>query len=142
MNDMSVDVFAQSIYGKVALRKLAPLPDNFRLFSAEKLGEKPGDWVSIKVTGAEFRQAKSGPNMGKLCIKVEGTMRSAYVTKEEMAVQDIAFRCIEDTHRMLNTRITDWQVVKICPAFVIELDCNGDRYRRVYPDGRVELIDQ
>ena len=33
----------------------------------------------------------------------------------------------------------DWQVVSIWPHFVIEVDCNSGRHRRVYRDGRIEL---
>jgi hypothetical protein len=88
MTDMSKDIFADFSYGKVALIKLAPVPEKFRLFSAGWLGEKPADWKTMKVTGAEFREAKSGPQKGKLAIMVQGTQRSAYVTKEEMQAQD------------------------------------------------------
>ena len=42
----------------------------------------------MKVTGAEFREAKSGPQKGKLAIMVKGTQRSAYVTREEMNKQE------------------------------------------------------
>lgn len=88
MTDMSTDIFATCSYGQVALRKLAPVADNFRLYSAGWLGENPADWKTMKVTGAEFRVAKAGANKGKLAIMVQGTQRSAYVTKEEMQAQD------------------------------------------------------
>lgn len=88
MTDMSKDIFAEYSYGQVALKKLEPVPENFRLYSAEWLGEKPEDWKTMKVTGAEFREAKSGPNKGQLTIMVRSTQRSAYVTREEMAAQD------------------------------------------------------
>lgn len=65
---------------------MAPTPENFRLYAAEWLGEKPKDWDVMKVTGAEFRVAKSGPNKGKLSVMVEGTKRTAHVTREEMRV--------------------------------------------------------
>lgn len=35
----------------------------------------------------------------------------------------------------------DWQIVQIWPGFVIEANCNGGGHRRVYLDGRIELID-
>jgi len=88
MTDMRKDIFAACNYGQVALKKLAPVPDNFRLFSAGWLGEKPENRQTMKVTGAEFREAKSGASKGQLAIMVKGTQRSAYVTKEEMAAQD------------------------------------------------------
>lgn len=87
MTDMTNDVFAKTIFGQVALRKLAPVSDNFRLFFAGWLEEKPDDWRTMKVTGALFRQSKSGRNKGKLSIMVKGSQRSVYVTKQEIATQ-------------------------------------------------------
>lgn len=34
----------------------------------------------------------------------------------------------------------DWQIVTICTGFVIEVDCNSGARRRVYEDGRIEVI--
>lgn len=82
--DMGEDIFAEQSYGKVALQKLAPVPENFRLYSAGWLGEKPKDWTVMEVTAAEFRVAKSGPNKGKLSIMVPGTKRTVHVTASEM----------------------------------------------------------
>ncbi|WP_373031645.1 hypothetical protein [Sulfurovum sp.] len=83
--DMEVDFFAEYDYGKIALQKLSPTPENFRLFEAGWLGDKPQDWNTMKVTGAEFRRAKTGRRKGTLCIMVPGTKRTAYVTREEMS---------------------------------------------------------
>lgn len=82
--DMQKDIFAEQSYGKIALQKLGPVPENFRLFEAGWLGKRPEEFHVMKVAGAEFRMAKSGPNKGKLSILVKGTQRSAFVTKEEM----------------------------------------------------------
>lgn len=82
--DMREDIFAAQPYGKIAIKKLAPVPENFRLYQAEWLGDKPSEWNVMKVVGAEFREAKSGPNKGKLCIMVKGTQRTAFVTESEM----------------------------------------------------------
>lgn len=82
--DMEIDVFAQHSFGKAALQKLAPTPDNFRLYQAEWLGDKPNERHVMRVIGAEFRAAKTGPNKGKLSVMVEGSKRTAYVTKVEM----------------------------------------------------------
>lgn len=82
--DMQDDVFAEQSYGKAALHKLAPVPENFRLYCAGWLGKKPEDWTVMEVTGAEFRVAKSGPNKGKLSVMVPGTKRTVHVTKAEM----------------------------------------------------------
>lgn len=82
--DMEHDVFADQTYGKLALQKMAPVPQNFRLFSAGWLGKKPEEFTVMEVCGAEFRVAKRGPNKGKLSIMVPGTKRTTYVTKDEM----------------------------------------------------------
>lgn len=86
--DMEIDVFAEQPYGKAALQKLAPVPENFRLYCAGWLGKMPKDWKTMKVTGGEFRAAKTGKNAGKLSILVKGTSRSVIVTKAEMRVFD------------------------------------------------------
>lgn len=44
----------------------------------------PENMDVMKVTGAEFRIAKTGKYAGKLSIIVKGTDRTAYVTKEEI----------------------------------------------------------
>lgn len=31
----------------------------------------------------------------------------------------------------------EWQIVTICHGFVIEMNCNGGGFRRVYADGRI-----
>lgn len=87
--DMEKDVFAEYSYGKAALQKLAPTPENFRLYEAGWLGDKPSDRDVMKVTGGEFRIAKTGLNAGKLSILIKGTSRSVYVTKEEMQKFDV-----------------------------------------------------
>ena len=81
---MEHDVFAEQSYGKVALQKLAPVTENFRLYTAGWLGKKPEESTVMEVTGAQFRVAKSGPNKGKLSIMVPGTVRKVYVTDAEM----------------------------------------------------------
>lgn len=82
--DLDKDIFADSVYGQVALQKLSPVPETFRLYAAGWLEEKPKDWKTMKVTGADFRVAKAGPNKGKLSIMVKGTSRSAFVSRSEM----------------------------------------------------------
>lgn len=79
------DIFAQQPYGKAALKKLGPVAENFRLYSAGWLGEQPKDWDTMEIKGAEFRAAKSGPNKGKLVIEIPGTRRTVYVSRAEMA---------------------------------------------------------
>jgi len=82
--DMDQDVFAEQSYGKVALQKMAPVPENFRLYCAGWLGKEPKDFTVMEVTGAQFRVAKTGVNKGKLSIMVAGTKRTVYVTATEM----------------------------------------------------------
>jgi len=83
-SDMTVDIFAQESYGKIAIEKLnavSPLPKNFRLYECGWLGNTR---QVMRVTGAEFRPAKSGPNTGKLAVMIPKTKQTAYVTAEEM----------------------------------------------------------
>lgn len=93
MGDMTTDVFAQHRYGRLALQKLSkthPLSANFRLFYAGWLGEKPADWQVMELRGAEFRAPSRGPNKGKLSLKVAGTTRTIYVTREEIEAAQTA----------------------------------------------------
>ncbi|MBY6032149.1 hypothetical protein KUV59_03140 [Marinobacter daepoensis] len=84
MSDIQEDVFAQSAFGRLALSKMKPVPENFRLFEAGWLGDRPKDWEVMEVKGAEFRAAKSGPRKGKLAIKIKDTTRTVYLTKKEI----------------------------------------------------------
>ena len=91
MSDMEKDVFAHTVFGKLALKKMQPVPENFRLFEAGWLGEQPKDWEVMEVKGAEFRRAKSGPRKGRLAIKIRGTERTVYLTKDQ--IQKEAGKC-------------------------------------------------
>ena len=84
MRDMTKDIFADTPYGKLALERMQPVPDNFRLYEAGWLGNRPEDWKVMEVKGAEFREAKSGPRRGKLVIKIAGTERTVYLTREQI----------------------------------------------------------
>ncbi len=81
---MDDKVFESSAFGKAALKQLGAVADGFRLFSAEWLGHTVKDAKVMKVTGAEFRPAKTGPKRGKLTVKLAGTTRTAYVTRDEI----------------------------------------------------------
>jgi len=74
------DIFKDLPFGKVAINKMGNVPDNFKLFNAELIEDCPGN---IKVTGAEFREAKTGPRKGQLVIEIHNTRKSVIVTKEE-----------------------------------------------------------
>lgn len=75
-------------YGKAALSKLAPVAENFRVFEAGWLGDKPSEWTVMEVKGMEFRAAKTGPRKGELVVPVPGTKRTVYVTRDEMRAFD------------------------------------------------------
>lgn len=79
---MSEDLFASTSYGKAALKKLGPVPENFRLYYAGWICERPEDWISMRVKGRVFRASRSG----ELDIPVPGTIRSVIVTRDEMRV--------------------------------------------------------
>ena len=72
-------------FGKAALSKLSKVPENFRIYEAGWLGSNPSEFTIMEVKGAEFREAKSGPNKGKLKIKLPNTDRIVYITKDEIS---------------------------------------------------------
>ena len=96
-NDMTKKMFEPEPFGQVALQKLGKVNENFRLYHAQWLENGKGD--VMKVTGAEFRKAKRGPNKGKMVIMVKGTTRTVYVTKQE--IQD--FENARKRARRMNT---------------------------------------
>ncbi len=77
------DLFKDTTYGKLALAKLQPTGNNFMLYEAGWLG-KNNERDVMEVIGATFREAKSGPRKGQVCILVPGTQRTTYVTAEEI----------------------------------------------------------
>lgn len=83
---MTEDIFAAQPFGILALQKIGPVPDNFRLYEAGWIGSNPSYSRIMKVTGCEFREAKSGPRKGELCMPVKGTTKVAYITNEELAI--------------------------------------------------------
>ena len=82
--DMQESIMDKTTYGQVALKKMAPVPEGFRLYEAGWIDENPKERTVMQVTGAVFREAKTGPNKGKMTVKVDGTKRTVYVTKDEM----------------------------------------------------------
>jgi hypothetical protein len=83
-HDMEHDIFGDTDYGKLALKRIADPHPDFRLYSAGWLG-KGNDRHVMRVTGAVFRRALRGPNIGKLSKLVKGTERTAYLTAAELA---------------------------------------------------------
>lgn len=88
--DMDKNGFEDTVISRLALEKLAPVAENFRIYAAGWVGNNPKEWRVMDVTGAEFRRAKSGPNKGLLSVMIPGTKRTAYITKEEMAAAALA----------------------------------------------------
>lgn len=83
MSDMDQDLFGDANFAKLAMKQFAPVDENFRIFEAGWLGDKPPFKV-MEVKGATFRRATRGPRKGVLCVMVKGTVRTAYVTAAEM----------------------------------------------------------
>jgi hypothetical protein len=76
------DLFADTRFGKIALKKLDDKRENFMLYEAERVGD--GDAAALKCTGAVFRKALKGPRKGEICVRVAGTDRTAYVAISEI----------------------------------------------------------
>lgn len=98
--DMREDIYGEMPFGRIALAKLKPTSPNFRLFSAGWVEKGPPEtWEVMAVTGAEFREAKSGPNRGKLCIMVKGTKRTVRVHRREMSARKPATKRTPDARK-------------------------------------------
>jgi hypothetical protein len=82
--DMEEKMMEKHCFGKIALKKLGDVPDNFRLFEAGWIDKDPRNRTVMEVKGAEFRAAKKGTNKGKLAIIIAGSQRTVYVTREEI----------------------------------------------------------
>ncbi len=73
------DVMSKTSYGQVALKKFVEVPDGFEIFSAGWIGEKPEDWKTMRVTGAQFKGRKRIPH----------TTKTTIVTREEISAFDL-----------------------------------------------------
>jgi hypothetical protein len=74
------DLMDKTGYGIAALRKFGAVPEGFHVFQAEWLGDKPEDWKTMRVTGAQFVGSKRIPR----------TTMSTIVTVEEMEAAERA----------------------------------------------------
>jgi hypothetical protein len=83
-HDIEHDIFADTDYGKLALKELADPHPDFRLYFAGWL-RNGLDRNVMEVRGAVFRRALRGANTGKLCILVKGTGRAVYLTAAQLA---------------------------------------------------------
>lgn len=78
------DIFANTGFGKAALKKMGTVPENFRLYFAGWIGAKPKDWTHMRVSGRVFRAVTKGPRAGRFDIPVPGTIVSVIVSREEI----------------------------------------------------------
>jgi hypothetical protein len=74
--------FDEQDYGRAARSRLKDVHENFRWYISEVVGEDEA--TAIKLTGAVFREAKRGPNKGKLSIIVKDTQRVAVVSRADV----------------------------------------------------------
>lgn len=79
-----MDGMNETSYGRAAMKKLAPVAEGFDIYKAGWLGDKPSEWDTMEVSGAVFREAKSGKNKGQRTVLVTGTKRTTYISKAEM----------------------------------------------------------
>lgn len=70
-------------FGKAALKKMGTVPDTFRLYRSEWLGDFPNTH-GMQVTGAEFKRMKRKTSHGT---KIKGTERSVYISKSEIEAE-------------------------------------------------------
>lgn len=82
--DLNEKSMERTAHGRLALQKFGNVPENFRLFDAGLQPEDPVNWVRMRVTGAEFRAAKTGPNKGKLTQLLAGTTRTVVLERHEL----------------------------------------------------------
>ena len=68
------DVMNDSGFGRAAMVKFGSVPDGFRVICAEWIGERPSEWKTMRVTGAQFVGSKRIPR----------TTMSTIVTREEI----------------------------------------------------------
>ena len=84
MTDMTDKLFELQPFGQAALKKIGDVPENFRLYDASWMGNDQRRHDIMRVTGAEFRPAKRGPEKGLLSVMVPNTKRTVYVSAAEM----------------------------------------------------------
>lgn len=74
-----------------ARAKMKNLPENFLIYKFSWLGDTSDrDNCVMEVTGAVFREAKSGPRKGQRCIMVKGTDKQAFLTPDDIDELDKA----------------------------------------------------
>jgi hypothetical protein len=70
----SDDIMDDTTFGRAAFKKFGAVPEGFRIYRAAWIGDKPADWKSMRVTGAQWKGKR----------RVPGTIMSTIVTIDEM----------------------------------------------------------
>ncbi|RGE41362.1 hypothetical protein DZC30_18815 [Comamonas testosteroni] len=81
---MDAKIYENYVFGKLALKQLGTVSENFRLFEARMSPQAPQEWTEMVVTGAEFDRATSGENKGKLMDLIHGTERTVRVSRKDI----------------------------------------------------------
>lgn len=69
----------------LARSKMKDLPENFLIYKFNWLGDMDDRENNImEVTGAVFREAKSGARKGQVCMMVKGTDRKVYLSPTDI----------------------------------------------------------
>lgn len=68
------DVMTKTTFGQAALKKFGTVPEGFEIYAAGWVGDKPEDWKTMRVSGAQFKGSRRIPH----------TIMTTVVTVEEM----------------------------------------------------------
>ena len=88
--EMAFDMMNDYPPSLAGIKKMREVPDGFCFYAFAWLGDNPEDFDVMRLTGAVYREAKSGPNKGKRTIQVPNSVRNIYVTAQE--IKDAAAR--------------------------------------------------
>jgi hypothetical protein len=140
-------VFEKETSGKIALEKFSKAdPDyttnpNFRIYEVGWLetGGHPCTWDTLEVKGALFREAKRGPRKGLLCIVVEGTKRTAYVTRSEMKAFEEKEKASEPEYKYEVNNCSCHPETCACNPFKIT-DREGNKLTTAFTEDQAQKI--
>lgn len=103
---MTNDIYGSLPFGQAALKKMIVPNGNFRIYVAELLDpNNPRRSRRMKVSGAVFREAKRGPNKGKLVMMVPGSIQTAIVTAAEIMEETFY---LQDSRTNLGSHMSFW----------------------------------
>lgn len=104
--DMTVDNFASLPFGQAALKKLNVTSKNFRFYSSETLDlDKPRKLRRMRLKGAIFRPALSGPSKGRLTIMVANTIQTATIEQSDI-IRETFY--LQESNTNLGSHMTFW----------------------------------